>query len=92
METSHQEKEALKEVYGEDWRKGMKEKPEIVPRERCRSHVAEQARHRQKMKSKQRMYDHMKDGYKEQLDKGNIKPKDMVEYENILNHKKSIIN
>jgi len=46
MSTNHAEKEALREIFGDDWKKGMKEKPEIDSRRNCPASVATSAKNR----------------------------------------------
>lgn len=58
MKTNHAEKEALREVFGDDWRGGLRKNPEIESRRRCPSSFATQARenkHAEREKEKNRI-------------------------------------
>lgn len=86
MKTNHAEKQAMREIFGDDWRQGIKRMPEIQSRRDCPPSIATEAKKNKQVQRdrdrKKMMLQGMSETYK--IPKNKVTAKQMSQYSNIL--------
>ena len=83
--TSHEEREGLVEIFGEDYKKGIAENPHIVPRRDCPRSRSEMAKKKKEERIEKGANRAIEKALKEQLEKGQLSGRKMAQYQNLLN-------